>query len=104
MMLSSPESEHPWSGVPAHLSWGIVTGRLPELDRTVIHPPPGTLTVVVTEADPGGFIISGIPKVQEFLGVGGERGIRRKILERHTSHVCPHLHGLLPPTEVLLTV
>ena len=74
------------------------------MDRTVIHPPPGPLIVVVAEADPGGFIISGIPKVQEFLGVGGKQSIRRKIPERDTSHVCPHLHGPPPPTEVLLTV
>lgn len=68
----------------------------------VVHPLPGPFIVFVTEADPGAFIISDMPRFQEFLGVREEWGIRRKIGEGHPSHVCPHSHGPLPHTEVFL--
>lgn len=45
------------------------------MEGAVVHPFPGTLIVVVTEANPGGFIISDIPNLQEFLGVGVGRGV-----------------------------
>jgi len=38
-----------------------------ELQGRVVHPFPGTLVVVVTEADPGALVISRIPRLQKFL-------------------------------------
>lgn len=59
--------------------------------------------MVVAEADPGGPIISGIPKLQKLLKVAGGRGcIRKKTFECHP--VYPHSRSPLPPSEVLSAV
>lgn len=51
----------------------------PESEGGVIHPLPGTFMSVITEANPGAFILSDVPVFEEELNGGGsqEDGVRR---------------------------
>lgn len=72
------------------------------MEGAIIHPFPGPLMVLITEANPDMLIIFGIPRIQEFLGAWEGVGASRGRFMNATNPMSAH--SPLPPAKVFAAV